>query len=346
MTAAAPRRKLPSWGLQAIGYGLSAVCLFWALHGYNFSEFMPAIRSLDWWWVTAAVLCDLSVYLVHGWRWNTLLEPVEKLPFWRTVQSVYIGLFANEVLPLRVGELIRCYLLAHWNGINLSVVFASAALERLIDGFWMLTAFLITAIFVKSIPPDLTLVVVLMGLLMAAATGVMIWIVMHKQHAHTVIRESKWAAALRHVVEGLHLMGNRRTLIRTALVSLIYLVLQYLTVYMLMRAYLLDYSFWVACGVLTIVRLATVVPNAPGNIGLANIACVMAMKLFDLGDNDAKTFSIILFSLQTLPLLVGGAVATAVTGANIGELRDRAKRGLDAHNAGQAHPPAPSAPGA
>ncbi|MEI9973173.1 MAG: lysylphosphatidylglycerol synthase domain-containing protein [Ignavibacteriota bacterium] len=126
------------------------------------------------------------------------------------------------------------------------------------------------------------------------------------------------------MVEGLHLMGNRRTLIRTALVSLVYLMLQYLTVYMLMRAYLLDYSFWVACGVLTIVRLATVVPNAPGNIGLGNIACVMAMKLFDLGDNDAKTFSIILFGALTLPLLLGGAVATALTGSNIGELRDRA----------------------
>jgi uncharacterized protein (TIRG00374 family) len=330
---AAPRRKLPSWAPQAMGYCLSAACLAWVLHGYPLGQLIPAIRSLDWWWVSAAVLCDLSVYIVHGIRWNTLLEPVAKLSLWRTVQSIYIGLFANEVLPLRVGELIRCYLLAHWNGLNLSVAFASAAVERLIDGFWMLTAFLITTIFVKKIPEDLTVVVVLMGLLVVTGAGTLGWVVMHKQHAHTVIRESKWAAALRHVVEGLHLMGNRRTLLRTALISLVYLLLQYLTVYMLMRAYLLDYSFWVACGVLTIVRLATVIPNAPGNIGLGNIACVMAMKLFELGDNDAKTFSIILFGALTLPLLLGGAVATALTGSNIGELRDRARQGLDAHNA-------------
>ena len=126
MTAAAPRRKLPSWVPQALGYCLSAVCLAWVLHGYPLNQLIPAIRSLDWWWVTAAVLCDLSVYIVHGIRWNTLLEPVAKLSLWRTVQSIYIGLFANEVLPLRVGELIRCYLLAHWNGLNLSVAFASA----------------------------------------------------------------------------------------------------------------------------------------------------------------------------------------------------------------------------
>jgi uncharacterized protein (TIRG00374 family) len=339
MTAAAPRRKLPSWVPQALGYCLSAVCLAWVLHGYPLNQLIPAIRSLDWWWVTAAVLCDLSVYIVHGIRWNTLLEPVAKLSLWRTVQSIYIGLFANEVLPLRVGELIRCYLLAHWNGLNLSVAFASAAVERLIDGFWMLTAFLITTIFVRKIPEDLTVVVVLMGVLVAAGGVTLVWVTVHKQHAHTVIGESRRAAVLRHVVEGLHLMGNRRTLTRTTLISLVYLLLQYLTVYMLMRAYLLDYSFWVAAGVLTIVRLATVVPNAPGNIGLGNIACVMALHLFDLGDNDAKTFSIILFGALTLPLLLGGAVATALTGSNIGELRDRAQRGLDAHQAGASHPP-------
>src|SRR5580692_7015739 len=308
MTAAAPRRKLPSWAPQALGYCLSAGCLFWVLHGYQFNQLMPAIRSLDWWWVSGAVLCDLSVYVIHGIRWNTLLEPVAKLRLWRTVQSIYIGLFANEVLPLRVGELIRCYLLAHWNGLNLSVAFASAGVERLIDGFWMLVSFLITTIFVKKIPEDLTVVVVLMGLLVLAGTVTLVWVVVHKQHAHTVIRESKWAAVLRHVVEGLHLMGNRRTLTRTTLLSLVYLALQYLTVYALMRAYLLDYSFWVACGVLTIVRLATAVPNAPGNIGLFNIACFMAMKLFDLGDNDATTFSFLLLFAQALPLLIVGAI--------------------------------------
>jgi hypothetical protein len=70
---------------------------------------------------------------------------------------------------------------------------------------------------------------------------------------------------------------------------------------------------------------------------LFNIACVMAMKLFDLGDNDARTFSFILFGVQTLPLLLAGAVATALTGLNIGEIHDRARQGLDAHNA---RPPA------
>jgi uncharacterized protein (TIRG00374 family) len=324
----AARRRIPPWAPQTLGYCLSAACLLWVLHGYPINELIPTIRALDWRWVSLAVVSDLSVYVAHGWRWNTLLRPVIRLKLWRTVQAIYIGLFANEVLPLRTGEVIRGYLLAHWNHLRLSVGFASIALERLVDGFWMIAAFLVTANFVKGIPQDLIILVQVLGILILMGAIVLLWVLLRKQDAHAAIAESRWSATLRHVIEGLHLMGNVRTLGYTALISLLYLALQILSVYGLMKAYGLDLSFWVAAGVLTIVRFGTVVPNAPGNLGLFQVACVLALGLFDVEKNDAKTFSFIMFFALTLPLLIGGAVATALTGLNLGELRDRAKRSV------------------
>jgi glycosyltransferase 2 family protein len=321
------RRWMPSWLPQVLGYAISAACLFWVLHNYNLSELTAAIRALDWKWVALSVVADLSVYLAHAWRWNVLLGPVVRLRYWRTVQSIYIGLFANEVLPLRVGELIRCYLLAHWSDFRISLSFASAAVERLIDGFWMLAAFLVTAGFVKRIPRDLILLVQALGLVLLIGVALLVWVIYHKQHVHLVIRESRWASTLRHIVEGIHLMGNRRTIGFTVLVSGLYLLLQVVSVWALMNAYGFDLSFWVAGGVLVIVRLGTVIPNAPGNLGLIQVACVVALRLFDVENDTAKTFSFVMFFALTLPLLIGGAVATALTGLNIGELRARAQRG-------------------
>ena len=319
---------MPRWLPQVLGYCLSAGCLVWVLHGYPMGELIPTIRALDWRWVLLAVVTDLSVYVAHALRWNTLLGPVIRLRLWRTVQAVYIGLFANEVLPLRSGELIRGYLLCHWNDLRLSLGFASIAVERLIDGFWMVAAFLVTAAFVRGIPKDLVILVQILGGLLILGAMLLLWIIFHKQEAHAVIAESRWSATLRHVVEGLHLMGNARTLALTALISLLYFALQVVTVWALMKAYGLDLSFWVAGGVITIVRFGTVVPNAPGNLGLFQFACVLALGLFDVERNDAKTFSFIMFFALTLPLLIGGAVATALTGLNLGELRDRARRSV------------------
>ncbi len=324
------RRKMPSWLPQVLGYTISAACLIWVLHSYPIRDLPSAIRSLDWKWVALGVGADLAVYIVHGWRWNALLNPVVRLRFWRTVQAIYIGLFANEVLPLRVGEIIRCYLLAHWNGLRISLSLASAGLERLIDGFLMLGTFLATAAFVKGIPADLQFLVRVIGVLLFAGAAALFWVVARKQHVHLLVAESRWASTLRHIVEGLHLMGNLRTIGITTLISVIYLVLQVVTYYALMKAFGLDLSFWVAGGVLAIVRFGTVVPNAPGNLGLFQVACVLALKLFDVEQNDAKTFSFVLFFALVLPLLIGGALATALTGSNLGELRDKAQRGVEA----------------
>ena len=320
------RRPIPSWLPQAVLYCFSAACLVWVLHGYPLRDLVTAIAALDFRWVLLAVAFDLSVYVCHGWRWNTLLAPVVRLRLWRTVQAVYIGLFANELLPLRTGEVIRCYLLAHWKNFRISLSLSSAVVERLMDGLWMVAAFAVTAGFVKTIPADLTLLVRALAALLVLGAGVFCWVVWHKQDAHAAIGQGRWSSTLRHVEEGLHLMGGLPTLGKTMLVSLLYLVLQVATVWALMKAYGLDLSFWAAFGVLTVVRLATVIPNAPGNLGLFQVACVVALGLFDVEKNDAKTFSFIMFFSLTVPLLVGGAVATALAGLNLGELRHRATR--------------------
>lgn len=321
------RRKLPSWLPQVLAYTASAACLAWVLHEYDLREIFRAIGMLEWKWVTLAVISDLVVYIVHGWRWKTLLSPVTRLPFWRTVQAVYIGLFANEVLPLRTGELIRCYLLAHWNKLRLTVSFASAAVERMIDGFWMVLAFVVTAAFLNLPGYIVDFVQFLTALLLVAAV-LFAYVIVRKQHAQAMVRETRWSSTLRHLVEGLHMMGRWRPFSRTVALSLLYLVLQVVTVYGLMRAYGLDLSVWAASAVLVVIRFGTVIPSAPGNLGLFQASVVLALGLFEVDPIDAKTFSFVFFFALTLPLLIGGAVAVALAGLNLKEIRRRARAGL------------------
>ena len=324
------RRRVPTWVPPVLGYSISAVCLVWLLRGYDFRQLAADFRSLDWKWLLLAVVADLGAYVCHGWRWTTLLAPVARLSFWRTVQAIYIGLFANELLPLRPGEVIRCYLLAHWNDLRISVGFASAALERIIDGFVLLI--MVVLIVVRSerpVDPKLTLAVQAMAAVLIVAAIVFLSIVKHKQHGAAAMHERRGTATIRHVTEGLQLMGNARTLQLTSGISFVYFALQVVTMWALMKAYGLDFSMWVAGGVLTLYRLGTVIPNAPGNVGLGNLACFMALRHFEMGTADAKSFSILYLTAQTLPLLIGGAIATALTGLSLGELREKARQGTE-----------------
>src|SRR5438128_5323442 len=200
------RRKIPKWLPQLLGYGLSAACLIWVLHGYPINDLGPTLRSLDWRWVLLAVAADLAVYVVHGWRWTVLLSPVSRLSLWRTVQSIYIGLFANEVLPLRPGEIIRCYLLAFWGKIPLSLTLTSMAIERVLDGIWLILVFIVAS-KLMVMPRALMDFAQALGIGVAVATVIFLYVLFHKQHAHTMMSSHPWTQKFLHVLDEIHQMG-------------------------------------------------------------------------------------------------------------------------------------------
>ena len=76
---------------------------------------------------------------------------------------------------------------------------------------------------------------------------------------------------------------------------------------------------------MVVLRLSSVVPQAPGNIGLFNAAAVMALEMFNYDPAFAKRFSLVLWAVVTLPLLIGGAIALVLTGSHLGELLSHAK---------------------
>jgi glycosyltransferase 2 family protein len=317
------RTKIPKWLMPVLGYTLSAVSLIWVFHGFNLQQTLSDLESLDLRYVSIAVIFDLAVYLSHGWRWNILLRPVARPSFWRSVQAIYIGLYANEVLPLRTGEVIRCYLLAHWNNLPISLALSSAAIERILDGIFLVIAMFITTRLVP-LPGYLVDGTQVLAVGLCVLLALLIFIAVHKQKAHAVVSESRWASGLRHVVEGIHAMGNWRTMLATAGASLVYLGLQIVPVWALMEGYGLDLSIWAAAAVYIILRLGTVIPNAPGNAGLYQFFCVLGLGLFNVPKSTAVGFSLMMFGVLTIPLLIGGFVAVALTGLKLHDIRSRA----------------------
>lgn len=98
----------------------------------------------------------------------------------------------------------------------MSVVLSSAAIERVLDGLWLVAAFLLTTSNLK-LPRFLVDAAWLLGIFVVVLMAMLVFIAVHKHHAHRVFSRSRWAAKLQyiveHIVDGLHAMGNWRTLI-------------------------------------------------------------------------------------------------------------------------------------
>ena len=304
-------------------------CLIWALRGAHLSELKEDLAEMSWWWVGLAVVADVCVYLWHGVRWQTLLRPVVRLKYWEPVRAIYIGLFANEVLPFRAGEVLRCYLLARNPALPLSVSLTSALIERIFDGIW-LTLCIVLMLRYTAIPHSLRFVVdgaYTLGILVAlvaAALGV----IMFRRHRTraALAGETGWRKQLHVLIDDLEIIGHSRSLLTSFLQSLPYLLLMTIPIYGALRGYGLDFPLGVAFMLMVVLRLGTVVPQAPGNLGLFQLLVRESLeKVFNVVPDQAARFSLVLWGIVTLPLLIGGAISLAVTEAKLTELHEAAQ---------------------
>ena len=282
--------------------------------GFDWEEQLPRIRQTPLPYVLAAVLCDIAVYCVQGWRWNELLKPVGALPVWRSMQAIYIGLFANEVLPLRPGEVIRSFLQARWSGVPFTVVLSSVVIERLFDGFWLILGFLVTSLFVE-LPPILVYGSRLLGGILLVLGALLGFAVFRRQQAE------KWLSPkFRHHLDALESMGRSRSFYHAFLISFLYLALQIGPIYFIQRGFGLNISFGACAAILVILRIGSVPPQAPGNVGSFQAFAILGAMLFGVDRQSATGYATLLFIVITVPLWVVGFVALLATKMKLSQL--------------------------
>jgi uncharacterized protein (TIRG00374 family) len=322
-------RSLRSRILLVVINVVSVASLFWTLRGAHLSELKQDLLEMNWWWVGLAVVADVCVYLWHGLRWRTLLRPVVRFPYWEPVRAIYVGLFANEVLPFRAGEVLRCYLLARHPGLPLSVSLTSALIERIFDGIW-LSLCIILMLRYTVIPHSLRFLVDgAYGLGIAVlVVAVALSVIMFRRHSTraALVGETGWRRQLHVLIDDLELMGHSGYLAASFLQSLPYLLLMTVPIYGALRGFGFDLGWGTAFVLMVVLRLGTVVPQAPGNLGLFQVLVVETLeKIFNVVHGDAARFSLVLWGIVTLPLLIGGALSLAVTEGTLSDLHDAAQ---------------------
>jgi uncharacterized protein (TIRG00374 family) len=296
----------------------------WVLNGAGLTHIWGEIRRMNWAWVTLAVSTNVLVYLLQGWRWKLLLQPIEPVPFLHTVRAIYVGLFANEVLPLRAGELIRCFLLSRTTTVPISVTFASALIERIFDGIWLMGCFFF-CLHVHRLPPVLVKGGYILGLMIVICAIVIGYAMYAKKQSLDLLFGLSVPRWFNTLIEDLHLVGHSRYLYFSFFVSGAFMLAQILPIYALVKATGLAVPWTASFVMMVLLRLTSVIPQAPGNLGSFQWVTARTLIIFGLAPGHAKRFSLILWGVVTIPLIIIGFLALAVTGVKMSHLhRDAA----------------------
>jgi uncharacterized membrane protein YbhN (UPF0104 family) len=154
------------------------------------------------------------------------------------------------------------------------------------------------------------------------------------------VKHARWSRGLHNMIDAVHTMGHSRTFLLAMLGSTGFMLGQLVPVYALMRGFGMDVTIASSAVVIAVLRVLTVAPGLPGNLGTFQAATVLGAQLIGIGREDATSFATLLFVVITVPLWAGGFVALVATKMRIQELHRDAHQSLaDRRARQQADPP-------
>ena len=269
-------------------------------------------------WLFVPFLAVLVVFFfLNALRWSLMLRPFGRFTAWDVGPSMMIGFAGNNVLPLRLGELIRTVIFAREFEQPKSGVLMTLVLERALDVLGILLVYVIGLALVDSVPPAFrwSAIVAALGFLTLAALLILFLRYPHQiRHMWRVTTQSFSAGFQdRGIIYIGQLEKGLQSLKSPALASVLiaYSLIRWMLAVALPWFCVLSYGPPIPAGlamvVIGVAAFAVSLPSAPGFVGPIQAAFVLALTPFGVSQEVAVAASVMFLLGHWVPVTaVGG----------------------------------------
>ncbi|HWV24967.1 MAG TPA: lysylphosphatidylglycerol synthase transmembrane domain-containing protein [Thermomicrobiales bacterium] len=306
-----------------VGFLISAVFLYVAFRGQDFGEIRDAILETNLWWVPVGLILYFAGVWVRALRWKILLRPLTTEPSTRSLLPIVIvGFTANNVLPLRAGELVRSLMLDRRHHVRKTSALATIAVERIFDGLAML-AFLALSMTFVSLTSELRHLAIISFLLFA---GLLIGLFLLTFAGDLVERlmqlvlgplPGSVADRIERMMEsflgGLGSLRRRGDLAKVAGTSLLAWLCEAAMYWVLAIGFggTVREAMTPAATLLTtsVANLSTLIPGAPGYVGQFEYGVKLVLgDVMHVSEGQALAYAILVHALLYIPITLIGVV--------------------------------------
>ena len=324
-------------------FGVAIVLLALFFRQASITDAWNEIRAGNPGLVLLAVVVAMVTYALRAFRWQYLLRALGPTRYGSAFRATVIGFAVNFLLPGRIGELVRPYLLAREERLSATSTFATIILERLLD---MVTVLVLFAVFLlisdprhSPVPPRLFRSIrtggLTAGVCAIVALGVVFVLAGHPdaaargalrvEHILPARVAHAFSKLVRMFVTGLSAVRQPSRLAMTFVLSFPLWLSIATGIFLVTRAFHVDMPFTGAFVVMTILVVGVAVPT-PGAVGGFHLFYQVAVTAFYLVPKDrAMGAAIVLHAVSFLPVTLLGIIFMVREGLSLARMRGLAE---------------------
>ena len=305
-------------GRAALGIGISVVALAFVARSVDLGAAWEALRRADARWLLLLLVFIAVDVILRGLRWRVLLGPVARVPLRTTLALLLVGYLANNVLPARLGEIVRSHDLGARTSISRSTILGTIVIERVVDTM-VVVAIAAVAILVLSVR-GIVASAVMVG---AAVTGLLVIAIAVAIAAHRLPGAERVAALIEHrprirgalgrLRAGLAIASDPKTMAAAVALSVASWSCTVLAFAAAAQAIGVEPTIGQAALLAAGTNLATAIPAAPGYVGTFELAAVTIAASVGIDREAALAFAVLVHVATLAITSVGGAVVFGAT---------------------------------
>jgi len=321
--------------LSTLGLLVSAAAIFIVVRSVDLGGTIDTLRTAQGGLIVAALPLVAVGIVLRSWRWQRLIRSAGRtVPVLRIVPVLLIGYLGNAVLPARLGEPIRAYLLARRERLSAAHVFGTALLERIVD-----LAALAAIAFVASVAlgapawaVQLTGITALGGaaiLVLLATIGIERPIRLLDRLLPARAGRATWLlAAAGRFAAGLGGGGQRASIGQASLLSVPIWLLDGVICLVLGQALGIHLALAASMLIVGIGALGTSIPSAPGYLGTYELAASSMARGLGVSPEAALGLALLVHATTLASVAIGGAASLLLIGnQNLFQLSRAASEG-------------------
>lgn len=312
-----------------VGLLISAVLLFLTLRNVDLHAAWLNVLAARAEYIALGWLCLVVSYGARIWRWHVIVRSLGQVSPWKLGQVYMAGYMANNILPARIGEVVRAYLLGQTAQVSTASALGTIAVERVFDVIMALTLLALGAAFgvLGDMGGSLWLGGATVGGLVTGVVVLAVWGMRLSDLLERMVSRvsPKWGKRLadlgRSFVQGLRSIGSVKRALWIAGWSVVVWVLFIVYAYLILRAYDLRVTLAGVAFLLGVVGLGVSIPSAPGNVGTLEGACILALQLLGIGDENLRaSFALTYHIVEWITTAALGFVSLSQLGLSLGQL--------------------------
>ena len=305
-----------------VGIVISVVALWIVLGSVDLARTGDVLSRAQPVWILAMLASTTLDVAARGLRWTRLLAPIAPVPYRRMLGYTFIGYLANNVLPARLGELVRSHVLGQREGISRPTVLGTVVVERVIDTA-MVVGIAAVAILVLSVRGLLANAVLLglafVGLLVVGlAAGLAAHRIPGAERVTTYAE--RWPRVVelgRRLREGLTVAARPRTVVEALILSVAAWTASIAT--FLFAGQAIGVELTIAQGALLSagVALATIIPSGPGYVGTFELTAMSIAGIFGVASDPGFALALLVHASIAVVTVIGGLIGLATVGRRL-----------------------------